>query len=140
MTVNAGPVPQRPLPVLTPENTAFLTGGREGRLLIMRCEDCGYYLHPPTPVCGRCLSTAVTPSAVSGRGTLYTYTISEYAWHPAFPPPYAIGVVALVEQPELRLTSDLVNCAPEQVRIGLPVRAAFIDCGEIFVPVFEPDA
>ena len=140
MTVDDKLLPPRPLPVLTPENTAFLTGGHDGRLLIMQCRDCDYYLHPPTPVCGRCLSTSVAPTPVSGRGTVYSYTISEYAWHPAFPPPYVIALVALEEQPELRLTSDLLGCPPERVRVGLPVRVTFVDCGEIALPVFAAAA
>lgn len=132
------PAAPRPLPVLTPENTAFFTAGKHGRLMIARCARCGYYVHPPVPVCGKCLSIKVAPEVVSGLGTVYTYTVSAYQWHPAFPPPYAIAVVALDEQPSVRLTTNIVGCASAAVRIGLPVRATFLDCGELFLPVFEP--
>ena len=47
--------------------------------------------------------------------------------------------VELVEQEGLRFMTNLVNCDPESVSIGMPVRVLFEDHGEIFVPVFEPD-
>lgn len=135
---DGSPATPRPLPVLTPENLAFFTAGKDGRLMIHRCARCGYYVHPPAPVCAECLSVDVAPEAVSGRGTVYTYTVSEYLWHPAFPPPYIIAAVALDEQPSVRLTTNVVGCEPAALWIGMPVRATFLDCGEIFLPLFEP--
>jgi hypothetical protein len=126
--------------VVTPENRAFLTAGQHGQLVICRCQDCGQYLHPPAPVCGYCLSVAVRPEPVSGQGTVYTFTVNEYPWHPAFPPPYVVAIVELDEQPSVRLTTNIVGCAPDEVRVGLPVRVAFVDCGELFLPVFTPRA
>ena len=52
---------------------------------------------------------------------------------------YRTALVELVEQEGLRFMTNLVNCDPESVSIGMPVRVLFEDHGEIFVPVFEPD-
>ena len=68
-----------PIPQINDDNRAFWTGGRDGELLIARCDDCGYYIHPPTPRCPRCLDDNVHPHAVSGRGRVYTYTVNERA-------------------------------------------------------------
>ena len=46
--------------------------------------------------------------------------------------------VALVEQPHLRYTSTVVNCPPQQLRIGLPVRLTWIERYGAPFPVFEP--
>jgi uncharacterized OB-fold protein len=75
---------------------------------------------------------------VSGQGSVYTYTISVYQWHPAFPTPYVIAAVALLEQPSVRLTTNITACAPENVYVGMPVQVHFLRYGDIFLPVFEP--
>jgi uncharacterized OB-fold protein len=128
------------VPALTPETTPFFTGGRDGELLICRCGDCGYWSHPPTPRCPACLSSSVGPQRASGRGTLASFTVNWHPWHPAFPPPYVIAIVELDEQPGLRLTTNLVGCPPEAARVGLPVQVAFERAGQVWLPVFTPQA
>ncbi len=126
-----------PVPQITDDNAAFWTGGRQGELLITRCTSCGYYLHPPSPRCPKCLSDAVAPSAVSGRGTVYSYTINRQAWVPGLEVPFVLAIVELDEQPGLRLMTNLVECLPEEAAIGMPVEVAFVERGEAFVPVFH---
>ena len=126
-----------PLPQITDENGAFWTGGRDGELLIIRCTSCGYWIHPPTPRCPHCLSDAVEPQAVSGRGTVYSYTINRQAWVPGLEVPFVIAMVELDEQPGLRLMTNIVDCPTEEVEIGMPVEVAFVERGEAFIPVFH---
>src|SRR5206468_972462 len=79
--------------------------------------------------------------AVSGRATVVSYTVSHQRWMPGMEVPYAIGLVELVEQADLRLTTNIVGCAPDAVEIGMPVRVTFRDVSdEIALPLFEPDA
>src|SRR5579884_3382569 len=115
----------RPLPELDAWNRAFWTGGAEGRLLITRCGGCGYWIHPPGPVCPECLSREVAPQAVSGRGAVLTFTVNHQPWHPAFPPPYVIALVELEEQERLRLVTNLVDCDLGALRSGMPVEVGF---------------
>ena len=126
-----------PIPQITDENGAFWTGGRDGELLIVRCTSCGYWIHPPTPRCPHCLSDAVEPQAVSGRGTVYSYTINRQAWVPGLEVPFVIAMVELDEQPGLRLMTNIVDCPTEEVEIGMPVEVAFVERGEAFIPVFH---
>ena len=128
----------RPLPDMTVETEPFWTGGQEGRLLITRCHDCAYLIHPPSPVCPQCLSRDVRPAAVSGRGEVVTFTINHQPWYPGLDVPYAVAIVELAEQSGLRLTTNIVNCPLAEVRIGLPVQVAFERVDEISIPVFEP--
>ena len=94
-------------------------------------------MHPPRgecPVCGGPLE----PRAVSGRGTVFTFTINRQAFRPDVPVPYVIAIVELEEQSGLRFTTNIVGCDPEAVRIGMPVTVAFEQAGEAWVPVFRP--
>jgi uncharacterized protein len=126
-----------PIPQITDENGAFWTGGRDGELLITRCTSCGYWIHPPSPRCPKCLSDRIEPSAVSGRGTVYSYTINRQAWVPGLEVPFVIAIVELDEQPGLRLMTNIVDVRPEEVEIGMPVEVAFVERGEAFVPIFH---
>ena len=128
----------RILPPLDPTNRPFWTGGSQGSLLIERCEQCRQWQHPPTGTCGAC-GGAAAPERVSGKGTVFTFTVNHQQYHPDVPPPYVIAVVELVEQADLRLPTNLVDCDPDEVRIGAPVRVRFEEHGEVFVPVFAPD-
>lgn len=129
-----------PLPAVTPLNEHFWRGGATGRLLIQRCEACGYWLHPPSPVCRRCLSTDVSPSTVSGRGRVRTYTVNHQAWFPRLPTPYVIAIVELDEQPGLQFLTRLVDCSPERVTSGLRVEVRFEPHGDVHLPLFAPAA
>ncbi len=125
-------------PQVNDENRAFWTGGRQGELRIVRCNDCGYYIHPPSPRCPKCLSENVAPHAVSGRGRVYTFTVNRRAWSPGLEVPYVIAIVALDEQPDLRLMTNIVGCPADEVAIDMPVSVEFREQGEAFVPVFRP--
>ena len=127
-----------PIPQINDDNRAFWTGGADGELLIARCGACGYYLHPPTPRCPRCLSEDVSPAAVSGRGTVYTYTVNEREWAPGVEVPYVIAIVELDEQTGLRLMTNIVGCPTAEVAIGMPVQVEFREQGNAFAPVFKP--
>jgi hypothetical protein len=131
--------PFRVLPRVTPENEHFWHGGEHGELRFLRCQNCGYYIHPPTPICPQCLSKDLRPEAVSGRAVVHTYTINHQAWgFPDFDPPYVIAIVELPEQAGLRLTTNIYNCEPEDVTIGMPVQVVFDQYEDVWLPMFEP--
>ncbi len=138
---DAAAKPFRILPRVTPENEHFWRGGRDGVLQFLRCHACGYWIHPPSPVCPVCLSRDVAPEPVSGAGVIHTFTINHQPWIPTFDPPYVIAIVALIEQADLRLTTNIIGCAPEEVTIGMPVHVRFEhhdDNGyEVWLPLFE---
>jgi len=128
----------RLVPTPGPETEAFWTGGERGELLISFCRGCGHYFHPPGPVCWRCRSLDVAPKAVSGRAVVATYTVNRQPWVPGFAPPYVIAMVELVEEPDVRLQTNLVDIAPDEVSIGLEVEVFFEQWDRVWVPLFRP--
>jgi uncharacterized OB-fold protein len=140
---DAAEVPFRILPRLTDLNRGFWTGGAQGELRFLRCQDCGYYNHPPTPICPECHSKRLASEAVSGKATLHTYSINHQPWMPGPELPFVVGIVAIPEQAGLRLTTNLVNCPIDEVRIDMALRVTFEHHpdpdGDIYIPVFEPD-
>jgi uncharacterized OB-fold protein len=128
-----------PIPPVDPTTQFFWDGLRQQKLMILRCRSCGHYIHPPRPVCRFCLGTDLTPEKVSGRGTLYSWTVAVQAFHPWFADklPYIIATIELVEEPLLLIVSNIVDCAEEDLRMGLPVQVAFREIAPGFtLPVF----
>jgi uncharacterized OB-fold protein len=133
--------PGRMIPELTPSNRDFWTGGVDGRLHVPYCESCTRWVLPPEVACPHC-DAALTPRAVSGDGTVFTYTVNVHSFNPAVPPPYVIAIVELAEQKDLRLAANIVDCEPDSVTIGMPVAVRFerqpVGDDTAFVPVFAP--
>jgi uncharacterized OB-fold protein len=125
---------------VTAQNEHFWKGGAQGELRLLRCRACRHWIHPPAPICPACLAREVGAEAASGRARVATFTVNHQRWIPGFDPPYVVAIVELVEQPGLRLTTNLVGCAPEEVRIGMPVRAVFEERDGVWIPLFEPEA
>lgn len=127
----------RPQPRLDADNRPFWTGGAVGELRIMRCRDCATFIHPPRPVCRKCLSENVAPEAVAGTGHIDTFTVNYQKWHPELEVPYVIARVALDGVPGVFLTTNIVGCPVEAVDIDDRVRVRFEQQGEIYYPLFE---
>lgn len=130
--------PFRLLPRLTPETEPFWTGGAEGELRFWRCQACGYWLHPPSPICPECHRKDLAIEAVSGRAVLHTYTVNHQPWYPGLEPPYVVAIVALPEQEGLRLTTNLVGVEPDAVEIGMALQVVFEQYDDVWLPFFEP--
>ena len=127
---------QRSLPALNDDNRFFWTSGADGILRILRCTDCGHWQHPPQPCCSVCLSPNVSPTPVSGKGTVWSYTINMRAWFPGMEEPYAIAIVALDDAKGVRMTAKLVNVDPNTVYIGMPLQVAFEKDEDVWLPFF----
>ncbi len=130
--------PFRVLPKLTPQNRHFWCGGADGELRFLRCTPCGVYIHPPSPRCPECLGKQVEVAAVSGRATIATFTLNHQPWVPSPDHPYAIAIVEIEEQSSVRLMTNIVNCSPDDVYIGMPVQVSFEQHDDVHIPVFEP--
>ena len=128
----------RKLPALTANNTPFWQGGRQGQLNIHRCSACQRWFHPPAPICPRCASFDVAPQAVSGAGTVASFTINQQAWTAELKHPYVVAIIDLAEQPGLRLLSNVVGTAPDRVRIGMAVQVQFEQHEDVWLPLFAP--
>jgi uncharacterized OB-fold protein len=127
----------RKLPHLSAETRPFWTGGSASELRIHRCDDCRLYFHPPAPVCRHCASRRVTPTPVSGRGRVLTFTVNHQVWTPELSEPFVVAIIELEEQAGLRFLSNVVNCDPEIIAIDMPVRVVFEQNEDVWIPLFE---
>src|SRR5689334_4484073 len=127
----------RAMPRLDSENRFFWTSGADGQLRLLRCRDCATFIHPPRPVCRKCLSENVAPEVVAGTGVVDTFTVNYQEWRPGLEVPFVIARVAIDGAPGVYLTTNIINCPVDEVDIGDKVRVTFQQEGEIYLPLFE---
>lgn len=127
---------ERPLPDPDADTAFFWEACARGELHILRCRGCGRFVHPPKQGCRGCGGDDLAPERVSGRGTVYSYTVTHMPL-PGFEPPFAVVLVELEEQAGLRLVSNLVDVAPAEIEIGMPVEVAFERAGDVTLPLFR---
>ena len=127
----------RPLPLPDPDTAFFWEATAEKKLKILRCQTCKTYVHYPKPSCWNCGGADVKPEEVSGRGAVYSYTVTHQPV-PGYEPPFAVVIVELEEQAGLRMVSNVINVPPEDVRIGMPVEVTFQPVAEdVWLPLFK---
>ena len=119
--------PNRPLPVPDDLTRPFWAAAAERRLVVQRCDGCGFWQQPPAPLCQRCAGTNLAFQPVSGRGRIYTYTTMYQKNVAGFEQavPYVNLVVELDEQPLLLMLSDQPAEAAGWVHVGAPVAVTF---------------
>ncbi len=120
-----------------PEDAPFWQGCREGRFLLHRCGACRKHYWPAS----RCTEHGAENMQwveSSGAGELYTYTILHHAYTPSMKDkvPYVVGVIKLAESPFFHSN---VECAPEDVQVGMKLKAHMTphESG-LIVPIFSP--
>ncbi|MDX3522362.1 bifunctional MaoC family dehydratase N-terminal/OB-fold nucleic acid binding domain-containing protein [Streptomyces scabiei] len=132
------PRPRRPRPVVNRDNAGFWDGVARHRLLVQRCAGCGALRLPWLPGCNACGSPEWDTVEASGDGTVYSYVVMHHPPFPAFDPPYAVGLIELAEG--VRIVSNVIGVPYDKVRIGMPVRLAFMRYDEdLELPVFHAD-
>ena len=85
-------------------------------------------------------------TAVSGRGSLYSWALVHRALMKELreKAPYVTGLVALEEDPSVRIVTTLVDCDAEALRLDMPVRVVFrplrfqTSKREVVAPMFAP--
>ena len=131
---------QGAVPNPTEEMRPFWEGLQRGEFLLLRCRRCGNWRwpvagcreHPNEPYLEN-----LTWTRASGRGKVFTFTVQRVQHSPAFPVPYVYAVIELDEGP--MMGSNVVNCPPESVHIGLPVRVTVRPITDQYaLPLFEP--
>jgi uncharacterized OB-fold protein len=124
---------ERPIPAPVPDPTTapFWQAAREGKLMLGFCRDTSRHFFPPRGVSPFTLSPNVELAEASGRGVLYSYTVMRMK------EPYIAAMVELAEGP--RIFTNLVQVAPEDVRIGMALRVDFVPTADgPPVPMFAP--
>jgi uncharacterized OB-fold protein len=115
----------KPIPVADEDSKEFFEGANENKLMLVKCSNCGTFRLPGRERCLDCWSTDWEWAQASGKGKLYTYGIMHQKYHPAFAEetPYNYALVELDEGP--RLVTNIVECAPEDMKTDMPVEAVF---------------
>jgi uncharacterized OB-fold protein len=125
------------VPSPTIETQPYWDGLNEGRLRLQRCADCGKVRHYPRPVCDSCYAMNVDWIDASGRGTVHSWTVTHYAFHPGFKGdlPYVLLTVDLEEG--VRMNAQARGIDTATLRVGLPVKVAYERVkDDLTLPVF----
>jgi len=123
------------LPDIDRVSAGFWDATARGELRVQACGACGKWRMPPRPMCPSCRSTEVEWVLTNGRGTVWSFVVPHPPLLPAYErmAPYNVIVVALDEDPSMRLVGNLVASAdgpldeidPTTIVIGEPVHVAF---------------
>ena len=121
---------KKPVPAPDADSAALWRGLRDGVLLLQHCGDCRHVQYYQQGMCRQCGSENLSHRAASGRGRVHSFSVVHRAPGPAFKAeiPYAVVLVDLEEGP--RMISNLVGCAPGEVKIGMPVEVVFEDVSD----------
>ncbi|WP_165982794.1 Zn-ribbon domain-containing OB-fold protein [Dankookia rubra] len=113
------------VPEPTPHSAPYWEGLNQRKLLLQKCQGCGKIRHYPQPMCAACHSMEVGWVEASGRGTIYSWTITHHAFHPGVRQdlPYILATVVLEDG--VRMNAQLRGVPAKTLCIGLPVRVAF---------------
>ena len=114
----------------------FWSATGEHRLLLPQCESCDGFIWYPRPYCPACGRIGVRWVEASGRGRIYSFTItrsSSGAWKGVVP--YVLAYVELDEGP--RVLTNIVDCPVDEVRVGQRVRVVFEDAIEGTAAVYR---
>ena len=126
---------EKPFPLPDADTAPFWDAVTAGRLDVQRCQSCGRHVFYPRSLCPHCGGADLEWVTVSGRGTVYSYTVVHRA--PAEFEAEAPYVVALVELEEgVRMLTRLIDVEPAAVGVGMPVEVAL--SGEPRLPYFRP--
>jgi len=124
----------------------FWEAAARSQLAIPRCSACGHWNWYPPQRCRACDADTLAWTPVSGRGTLFSWALIQRAWVKPFDriAPYVSGLVALDEDPAVRVVSLIVDAEPESLRVDMPLHARFASLpfpdapDGLIVPFFTP--
>jgi uncharacterized protein len=119
---------ERPLPVRDELSRTYWDGARDGRLVLLRCPQCSMFVHPPIrDNCPGCRHEGLEPAEVSGRGTVYSWSVMHSGGNPGFDDklPFVVLVVELDEQSGLITIGNLVDATAADLAVGLPLEVTF---------------
>ncbi len=136
----------KPVPVPDEASAPFFAGALDGKLMLLRCHACGTFMSPTAylgvpvrPRCVQCFGPELEWTASSGKAMLYSFALMHQLYDEAFAAelPYNIAVVQTEEG--VRLTSQVVGCPNDELKIGMPLEVIFERCSdEVAIPKFRP--
>ncbi|NIB38056.1 Zn-ribbon domain-containing OB-fold protein [Pseudomaricurvus alkylphenolicus] len=132
---------QKPLPVIQPHSAAFWEGTRQHKLMIQHCRDCDSNIFYPRKHCPECWSENLDWIESSGKAKVFSFSVTYEGLEPMFQQDLPI-ILAWVDLPEgVRMCTNLLNCDPDEIEIGMEVDVVFQQATEdITIPYFTPSS
>lgn len=129
----------KPLPVVQDFTRPFWEATKAGKLLVQTCNVCKSPIFFPRDRCPECWSQDLSWTEASGKGEVYAFSITYEGVEAPFVEDLPI-VLAWIDLPEgIRMQTNIVDCDPEEVHIGMPVEVTFKKAtDEITLPYFRP--
>jgi uncharacterized protein len=131
----------RPLPLADEASAGFWEAANAGRLDVQRCRQCRRWNHAPSLACPSCGSFDLAYETVSGKGTLFSWTVLQEAPAPGFRHmlPLIVGVVELAEQEHLVLGANILEVRVDELKLGMPLEVVFEQVTDLCtLPQFRP--
>ena len=112
---------------LSSEFTGFFEHAAHGRLAFPRCRACDGFHWYPMPVCPNCQSKEIEWCPVEGTGEIFSYTHVRHAFDKSRRDalPYTVALITFPDAPGVRLISNIVETALDDIAIGRPVAPVF---------------
>lgn len=133
----------------SPEESQYLRGLAQGRLLGQRCPDCGKVYIPPRGACPVDGVPTREEVELPDTGTVATFCIVNVPFlGQRIPPPYVAAYV-LLDGADIPFLHLVLGCAADEVRMGMRVKASWrpreewsttLENIHHFQPTGEPDA
>ena len=120
----------------------FWKAAAEHRLICPQCKSCGTFRMPPVRFCWNCQSQDIQWVELPGTGTVYSYTVVVHPLRPDLADyvPYVPALVEPDEAPGVRLITNVVDCEPEEIHVGLRVRVLWDRIDDtVVIPRFTPN-
>jgi hypothetical protein len=138
MTATSTTMPPESIRITTDVWTEpYWQAAKEERLVAPRCASCGAFRFPPTPFCPECRSQEIDWVTLSGRGSVFSYSVVRGL----LGQPDLLLVPVVVEfddAPGIHLVSNVVGVDPADVRIGMALDVGFVEIsGGWKLPVFR---
>jgi uncharacterized protein len=131
----------KPVPIPDHDTQPFWDGCREHKLLVQQCAKCGRFRWPPQGFCPSCYSWDHEWVPLSGRGIVKSFSVVHHSAVPSFKEdlPYVVAVIGLDGTDDhVDMTSNVVGCPWEEVKVGMPVEVQFDDVSaEATLPRFR---
>jgi uncharacterized protein len=105
----------------------FWDAAKEERLVAPKCASCGTFRMPPVRFCAHCLSQDLAWEPLPGTGAVYTFIIVRHPLNPNATNyvPYMPAAIEADGAPGIRFISNVVECEPEDVEIGMKVEVVW---------------
>ncbi|WP_458461783.1 Zn-ribbon domain-containing OB-fold protein [Paenibacillus sp.] len=125
---------QKPIPLKNEDNHPYWDAADKHELHLQKCDSCQAYSHPPGPACAKCGSTELSWENKGSDilGSVYSFIVSYRPFLPGFQDdvPQIIASIELADVPEVKLIGNVLDCQPEDIEIGMPVKMTWQDITE----------